>query len=65
MAAYIWPCRPDGAKERDGRGFNERGRSPFAVRDRGWLQLSSWVDGMGRGGLRCSIDLGVWVCAEA
>ena len=59
MAAYIWPCRPEGAKQMDGCGFNVG--VAFVVWVRGWLQLS--VCGWRR--LRCGIDLGVWACAEA
>ena len=42
--------RPDGVKRMDGRGFHGWW---------GWLPSSAWVDGMGRRGLRCGIDLGV------
>ena len=52
--SIFWPCRPDGVEKWMGMGLIGGG---------GLLQLSAWVDGMGRRGLRCGIDLGV-LCAQ-
>ena len=60
MAAFIWPCRPDGAKERDGRGFHERGRSQWGIE-----VGCNWVRGsMGCGGVGCAAAL-IWGCGCA